>query len=96
MRFDDPRQIIIRPIITEKSDRATQRENKYTFEVALKANKMQIKEAVERLWGVKVKKVNTVIMKPKPRRRGWVRGRTRRWKKAVVTLEEGHTIDVFY
>ncbi|MCX7704538.1 MAG: 50S ribosomal protein L23 [Planctomycetota bacterium] len=94
MKFNDPHQIILRPIVTEKSDKAQQRSNQYTFQVALEANKIQIGEAVERIWGVRVKKVRTINMKPKPRRRGWVRGRTRMWKKAIVTLAEGETIEI--
>ncbi len=95
MEFADPRQIILRPLVTEKTDRAQQRHNQYAFEVALEANKVQIRWAAERIWGVRVLDVKTCRMKPKPRRRGWVRGRTRHWKKAVITLAEGHTIEVY-
>jgi large subunit ribosomal protein L23 len=94
MKFHDPHQVILRSIVTEKSDKAQQRNNQYSFQVAPEANKIQIKEAVERIWGVHVDKVRTVNMKPKPRRRGWVRGKTRNWKKAIVTLAEGETIEV--
>jgi len=94
MEFHDPHQVILRPIVTEKSDKAQQRMNQYTFQVAPEANKVQIADAVRRIWGVNVVQVRTIIMKPKPRRRGWVRGKTRFWKKAIVTLAEGDTIEV--
>lgn len=84
--------IIERPIMTEKSVRAKD-QNKYVFKVHLKANKLQIKEAVEQIFNVKVKKVNTMMVKGKPRRFGrHPEGRTARWKKAVVTLAEGYKI----
>ncbi len=86
-----PYDIIIRPILTEKTHRMMN-EGKYVFEVNPLANKGQIKEAVEKIFNVKVKKVNTMMMKPKPKRRGIFQGRTRKWKKAIVTLEEGYVI----
>ncbi|NPB07208.1 MAG: 50S ribosomal protein L23 [Aquificae bacterium] len=92
-----PYEIIIRPIITEKSNRLMEDYNKYTFEVALDASKTEIKQAIEKLFGVKVKKVNTMIVKPKKKRvlnklRQY--GETKKWKKAIVTLERGHKIDI--
>ena len=92
-----PYEIIIRPVITEKSNRLMEDHNKYTFEVALDASKPEIKRAVEELFGVKVKKVNTMIVKPKKKRiLGKFRqyGTTRKWKKAIVTLEPGQEIDL--
>ncbi len=92
-----PYEIIIRPVITEKSNRLMEDYNKYTFEVALDASKPEIKRAVEELFGVKVKKVNTMIVKPKKKRvLGKFRqyGRTKKWKKAIVTLEPGQKIDL--
>jgi len=91
----DPRHydIIIAPVITEKATMASER-NQVTFKVARNATKPQIKEAVEKLFDVKVKSVNTLIRKGKTR---VFRGRTGELsdvKKAIVTLEEGHRIDV--
>ncbi len=91
----DARDIIIKPIITEKSTNLMASENKYTFHVDLRANKTQIKQAVEELFKVKVRKVNTMRMTGKTRRMGRFEGKTPNWKKAVVTLEPGHTIEVF-
>ncbi len=92
-----PYEIIIRPIITEKSNRLMEEYNKYTFEVALDASKPEIKRAVEELFGVKVKKVNTMIVKPKKKRvlgKIGQYGKTKKWKKAIVTLEPGQKIDL--
>jgi len=92
----DPRDIIVRPLITEKSLRLS-REGKYSFEVAPDANKLEIKSAVERLFRVRVDKVHTIKMKGKPRTMFWGRrtvGRTKDWKKAIVTVKEGK-IDIF-
>ncbi len=86
--------IIIRPIITEKTSRLME-DGKYTFEVHPKANKSQIKEAVERIFKVKVTKVNTINVRPKPRRMGRFMGRTKSWKKAIVTLAPGERIEFF-
>ena len=90
----DYQDILRRPIITEKNTRLMEM-NQYTFEVAPEANKIQIKEAVERTFNVKVKKVNTMNVRGKPRRRIRRRGREASWKKAIVTLEPGYTIDLF-
>ena len=81
-------EIIIRPIITEKSA-AAQAEGKYTFEVHKKATKIDIKNAVEKLFEVKVADVKTVNVKGKPKRQGVHAGKTSDWKKAIVTLAEG-------
>ena len=90
----DARDIIIRPIITEHSYDMIE-QNKYTFEVARDANKIEIGKAVEELFGVTVKKVNTLNVKPKKKRVRMVQGYTRRWKKAMVTIAEGETIEIF-
>ncbi len=90
----DPRDIIIRPVLSEKSYRALE-DGKYTFEVNPKANKVEIARAVEQIFNVKVKKVNTINVKGKPRRLGVHQGKTRSWKKAVVTLEPGQKIEFF-
>lgn len=90
-----PHDIIIRPLITERSmdDMA---DGKYTFEVARNANKTEVKKAVESIFGVKVKKVNTMNMKGKMKRQGVHSGRRPNWKKAIVTLtEDSKTIEFF-
>ncbi|NMB01604.1 MAG: 50S ribosomal protein L23 [Firmicutes bacterium] len=90
----DARDIIKRPIITEKSTDLIA-ENKYTFEVDLRATKLQVKAAVEEIFDVKVQKVNTSRVKGKLRRMGRHEGYTSEWRKAVVTLQPGHSIEVF-
>jgi large subunit ribosomal protein L23 len=87
--------VIQRPVITEKATTDTARRNAYHFRVPVDANKVEIRQAVERLFGVKVVGVNTLLINPKARRRGWRGGFTQLWKKAMVTLAEGQTIDVF-
>ena len=86
--------IILRPIITEKSSSLMER-NKYTFEVHRDANKIQIRKAVEEIFKVKVLGVNTINVKPKPKRMGAFQGQTRSWKKAIVSLPEGQRIEFF-
>ena len=81
-----PEDIIIRPIITEKSSNAIA-QGRYTFEVAKKATKIQIADAVEKLFEVKVLKVNTVSVKGKEKRVGVHTGKTSDWKKAIVTID---------
>ncbi|MDQ0340188.1 large subunit ribosomal protein L23 [Caldalkalibacillus uzonensis] len=83
----DPRDIIKRPIITERSTDMME-QNKYVFEVDVKANKTEIKKAVEQIFDVKVVKVNTINMKKKPKRFGRFSGFTPRRKKAIVQLSE--------
>ncbi len=90
----DSREIIIRPIISEHSYDMMS-ENCYTFEVAKSANKIEIAKAVEDLFDVTVVKVNTLNVKPKPKRVRYQPGTTRTWKKAMVTLKEGDTIELF-
>jgi large subunit ribosomal protein L23 len=85
--------IVRKPIITEKATMASEA-NAVVFEVSIDANKPQIKEAVESLFGVKVKAVNTTITKGKTKRFRGQLGKRRDVKKAYVTLEEGNTIDV--
>jgi large subunit ribosomal protein L23 len=90
----DVRQVILRPIISEKSyDLIT--ENRYTFEVAKQANKIEIGQAVEEIFGVTVLRVNTMNVSGKPKRVRYAKGLTRSWKKAIVTLMEGDTIEAF-
>lgn len=85
--------VIRKPVITEKAT-LTSEANGVVFEVAIDANKPQIKEAIEALFGVKVKAVNTTITKGKQKRFRGMLGRRKDVKKAYVTLEEGNTIDV--
>ena len=90
-----PYNIILRPVVTEKSMEEKELMNKVAFEVHPKANKQEIKSAVEKLFGVKVLNVNTVSVKGKKRRMGRVEGRKKDWKKAIVTLAPGHRIELF-
>lgn len=91
--------IIVKPVITEKMTNLTESLGRYGFIVDKSANKIQIKEAVEKAYGVAVKEVNTmnIFGKKKTRytRTGWVEGRTNSTKKAIVTLESGDTIDFY-
>ncbi len=91
----DPYQIIIRPIITEKSMRLKETENKYTFEVHVEATKKDIKDAIEKLFNVKVESVNTINVKGKRKRIGRKIVKKKDWKKAIVKLREGDKIDFF-
>lgn len=92
-------EVIKRPILTEKSTRLMEEQNCYVFEVDRRANKTLIKQAVEKLFNVKVRKVNTAIIPGKIRyrytRRGIIRGKKPPYKKAYVFLKEGYTIDIF-
>jgi large subunit ribosomal protein L23 len=91
----DPSQVIIRPVVSEKSY-VLATANKYTFRVHPDAHKTQIKQAVEALFDdVKVLEVRTSKVPSKPKRRGVTAGRTRAWKKAVVQVREGDTIPIF-
>jgi large subunit ribosomal protein L23 len=91
-------QVVLRPVISEKSMDSTTRQ-KYTFAVADEANKLQIKDAVEELFKVTVLNVNVLTMKPKEksrnRRRGRQTGYTTAWKKAIVTVKAGDSIEFF-
>lgn len=89
-----PYNVLVRPLITEKGT-VLSGLNKYPFEVQMGANKIQIREAVELAFSVKVRDVNTMIMHGKLRRVGRNTGLTKDWKKAIVTLEPGQTIDIF-
>lgn len=91
----DDYSIIIRPIITEQGMHFANVKGMYSFEVNRKANKQQIKRAVENIYDVKVHKVRTANRKGKYRRRGRTYGVTAAWKKAVVFLEPDYHIDLF-
>jgi len=90
----DARNIIVRPIVSEKSYTLMEM-NKYTFEVDKRATKPHIAQAVQEIFGVTVKDVNTINVPGKPRRLRYSKGLTRTWKKAIVTLKDGDTIDLF-
>ena len=87
--------VLKKPILTEKSLRLMDEENKYTFDVDIRCNKVEIKEAVEKLFNVKVEKVNVMNIRPKTKRVGRYEGKTNRRKKAIVKLAEGNKIDLF-
>jgi large subunit ribosomal protein L23 len=89
-----PQDIILRPIITEKSSRLMEH-NKYTFEVHPKANKIEVRNAVSSIFKVKVVKVSTLYVRPKPKRMGAFQGKSRAWKKAIVTVAAGERIEFF-
>ncbi len=91
----DARDIIIKPVISEKS-LADVSEGRYTFVVHVKANKTQIKKAIEEIFKVEVEKVNTVRVRGKLRRMGRTQGYTASWKKAVVVLKPGQRIKQFF
>ena len=89
------RSIIGRPLLTEKNHTLRDDENKYVFEVALHANKLEIRSAVEEIFDVRVDSVRTMRMKGKVKRLGRFEGKRPDWKKAIVTLADGDTIDLF-
>ena len=92
-------EISITPIVTEKASMLSEKLNRYTFRVSPEANKYQIKDLVEKLYGVKVVGVNTAVVRGKNRSRwtksGLLRGKTNRWKKAYITVADGQTIDFY-
>ena len=91
-----PEDIIKRPLVlTEKGNALREEENQYLFEVDQRANKTEIRNAVEELFDVKVEKVRTLIVRGRVRRmgRGWAK--TQNWKKAMVSVKDGETIDFF-
>lgn len=93
------KMILIKPIITEKAEGLSESLNQYSFVVDKKSSKIEIKDAVQKMYDVKVASVNTAIMPAKAKNRntrsGLIRGRVSSYKKAVVTLAEGHEIDFF-
>ena len=90
----DPRSVLVRPLMTEKSMRQKDELNMVTFEVATDANKVEIRQAVEKVFNVKVSAVRTACHEGKWKRMGRFEGRRRSWKKAVVTLAPGHKIEL--
>ena len=85
--------VILAPVVTEKSA-ANAEKNVYTFKVVKSANKIQIKDAIEKAFGVKVKSVNTLNTKTKKRRVGRYTGTTKAYKKAIITLKDGESINI--
>ncbi len=94
-----PADVLVRPVLTEKVNGQMEKSSRYTFEVARQANKLEVKKAVEEFYGVKVQDVNTIVMPAKNKSRftkaGVLRGRKSGYKKAVITLAEGDSIDLF-
>ncbi|UCB52947.1 MAG: 50S ribosomal protein L23 [Candidatus Zixiibacteriota bacterium] len=93
--MSDARQIILMPLVSEKNSNLRVGQNKYVFQVEMKANKLQIKSAVEELFKVRVENVTTMRMHGKPKRLGRFEGRRPDWKKAVVRLKKGEAIELF-
>ena len=91
----DPRQVIVRPVVTERSTALADAVGKYTFIVSPDSNKIEIKHAVQTLFEVKVKSVRTAVFRGKVRRMGRSSGQKPGYKKAIVTLAEGERIDVY-
>jgi len=89
-----PSQVLIRPVVSEKSYEQIQA-NQYTFRVHKDAHKTQVRQAVEELFEVKVERVNIVKVQPKPKRRGTSKGTKPGWKKAIVQLKAGDSIEIF-
>jgi large subunit ribosomal protein L23 len=93
------KQILIKPVITEKADALSEKRSQYTFIVSKDANKVEIKKAVNSIYNVEVASVNTILVPSKAKsrntRRGVVRGRVSGYKKAIVTLAEGETINIY-
>lgn len=93
-KYIDAYKVLVRPIVTEKvSDMGEQ--NKYAFEVSTSTNKVEVSKAIEGVYGVKPQKVNIIKMKGKRVRLGMTRGRRKDWKKAMITLPKGETINVY-
>ena len=89
-----PGEVLIRPVISEKSYEGIA-VNQYTFQVHKDAHKTQVRQAVEELFNVKVLRVNVCMVQSKPKRRGLYRGRRPGWKKAIVQLRPGDSIEIF-
>ena len=86
--------IILGPITTEKSENEKNSKNKYTFKVIPNATKLEIKEAIEKIFKVKVASISTINVKPKKKRVGRYGGYTNKYKKAIITLKDGQTLDL--
>jgi len=91
----ESRKVLVKPLLTEKATIRRETENEYAFAIDVRANKIDVKRAVEDLFNVKVTKVRTVNRSGKMKRMGAHQGRRSAWKKALVTLAAGNTIDLF-
>jgi large subunit ribosomal protein L23 len=89
-----PNEVLLAPVVSEKSY-SLLADRKYSFKVHKDAHKTQVRQAVEELFGVRVENVNISHVRPKPKRRGAIRGTKPGWKKAIVQLREGDTIEIF-
>jgi large subunit ribosomal protein L23 len=89
-----PNEVLLAPVVTEKSYELID-ERKYSFRVHQDAHKTQVRQAVEELFDVHVERVNILKVQPKPKRRGFTRGKRPGWKKAIVQLREGDSIEIF-
>jgi large subunit ribosomal protein L23 len=89
-----PNEVLLAPVVSEKSYSLIE-DRKYSFKVHPDAHKTQVRQAVEELFDVKVQAVNIVQVRSKPKRRGLISGRRPGWKKAIVQLREGQTIEIF-
>jgi large subunit ribosomal protein L23 len=89
-----PNQVLLAPVVSEKSYELIE-QRKYSFRIHPDAHKTQVRQAVEELFNVRVQAVNIVKVQPKPKRRGLVRGQKPGWKKAIVQLREGESIEIF-
>ncbi len=95
----NPSDVLIKPVLSEKANQQSEKSNRYTFVVNRKANKLEIKKAIESFYGVQVQEVNTLVipskLKSKYTKAGYVTGRKPAKKKAIVTVAEGETIDIY-
>ena len=89
-----PNQVLLAPVVSEKSYELIE-QRKYAFRVHPDAHKTQIRQAVEDLFGVHVQSVNVLKVQPKPKRRGMIRGQKPGWKKAIVQVRQGESIEIF-
>lgn len=91
----DPHDIVLKPLLTEKMEFLKDDSGKYAFVVQKTANKIEIRDAIQSIYNVTVTKVTVMNMRGKKRRIGWIPGRRSNWKKAIVTLKEGDSIEYF-
>ncbi len=90
-----PHQVVLRPLLTEKGTRLKEEGNQYIFRVAKTANKVEIREAIEQLFKVTVRDIHTARVRGKVKRLGRFQGRRPDWKKAIATLKEGDSIELY-
>jgi large subunit ribosomal protein L23 len=90
-----PNEVLLAPVVSEKSYEQIESNHRYSFRVHPDAHKTQVRQAVEELFDVHVERVNIVKVPSKPKRRGLFKGTRQGWKKAIVTVREGETIEIF-